>query len=95
MIFASDGEPRIGRFTVTGTPQALELPNSEQQRNSQGILIRVLGDSGIVYLGVNSHVSPTTGYPVPSGHEFSINLRQPEKLWVVSEGEIEIAWIAL
>jgi hypothetical protein len=72
----------------------LELPNPHQ-KNSQGILLKVLGNDETVFIGVNSNVSQNTGYPLYSGEEFSINLREAEKLWVVASDNCEVAWVAL
>jgi hypothetical protein len=92
MIVASDGLPRIGRITVGTTAQQLSISG---QMNSQGFLLKVLGDSSAVYLGATANVSSKNSWPILSGEEFSLNLRDTESLWIVADEQCEVAYMAL
>jgi hypothetical protein len=89
-----------GSLAVSGTP--LQLTTTElPQPLKKGVRLKVLpGETDNVFVGFRTGLTgngtdATDGYPLDAGQEILIEVDQPNKIWLVSDGtdqELHYMW---
>lgn len=85
-------EKPTGNQVSVGTT-AVQLTN--QANAMKGIKIKALpGNSGVIYVGFNSGVTTSNGYPLQAGSEVTINMEDPSVIYVISGDTSQgVAWL--
>ena len=81
---------KSSRVTISNTAQKLSIPEPIDSFLGQTIGMKNVDPSATVYLG-GSDVTVYNGFPLYAGEQMSIELEQPQDLYVITVATAELA----